>query len=129
MSRPGGFMDFLRRLWKSPGADPFPGGEGIKTLWLSWAEMTYSGETPGSDMRSRVDLSDVDRRVAVIFRDYFKEDVLHESAVADLEECEATLIQVVPSLTGDDRQYFAMALSIAQWMLEIQAGTEGLVTT
>lgn len=67
-----------------------------------------------------VDLSVVNGRMAVIFRDYFEKDELDDAAVGELEECEATLIRVVPSLTGNDRQYFAMALSIAQWLLEIQ---------
>ena len=91
--------------------------------------MTYAGETPALAMPSGVDLSDLDRRLAVIFRNYFQEDGLSESAVDELEQCEATLIRVVPSLAGDDRRYFAMAMSIAQWMLEIQAGTAGQLTT
>jgi len=80
-------------------------------------------------MASRVDLSDLNRRITVIFRDYFEEDRLNASAVDELEHCEATLIRIVPSLSGEDRQYFAMALSIAQWMLEIQAGIKGQLTT
>jgi hypothetical protein len=90
--------------------------------------MTYSGETPGA-MSSGLDLSSFDRRLARIFLDYFDGDGLSESAVDELEQSEATLIRVVPSLEGDDRRYFAMALSITQWMLEIQAGTAGELTT
>ena len=91
--------------------------------------MTYSDETTGTDLPPDVDLSALDNRIAAIFRVYFQGDGLDEAAGDELEQCEVTLIRVVPLLVGDDRQYFAMALSIAQWMLEIQAGTEGQTTT
>jgi hypothetical protein len=107
----------------------FTSGTDLKRAWLSWEEMSFSGETPEMDLPSGVDLSDLGRRIAVIFRDYFEENDLNEADVDELERCEETLIRVVPSLRGDDRPYFAMALSIAQWMLEIQAGTDGQATT
>ena len=90
--------------------------------------MTYA-DAPAPGRESGVDLAALDEEIKAIFDEYFRVGSLDAAAVDELEQCEVTLIRVVPTLVGDDRQYFAMALSIAQWILEIQAGTEGQLTT
>jgi hypothetical protein len=65
-----------------------------------------------------VDLSDLDGRIAEIFQSYFHDGQLSPRARDDLAQCQMTLARVVPTLSGKDRQYFAMASSIARAVLD-----------
>jgi len=44
-------LEFLAGLLDptAVSAPTYAGGEGIKTLWLSWEEMTYSGDTANGE--------------------------------------------------------------------------------
>jgi hypothetical protein len=95
----------------------FEGGEGLKRAWLWWREMTYA-DTSTIGPGSSVDLSALDRQLTASFDEYFTAGELDPGALDQLERCEATLRRVVPSLSGDARRYFAMASSIARWVLE-----------
>jgi hypothetical protein len=98
------------------------GGSGLKSAWRSWLQMTYTGDAGDSGPGASVDLSDLNRRIRVIFRDYFEEGELGPPVLDDLANCETTLARIVPTLSGNARQYFAMASSIARGILD--AGTE-----
>ena len=64
------------------------------------------------------ELAALDRRLAELFREYFSTHELDTTALRDLEDSESKLRRIVPSLSGDARPHFAMASSIACWMLE-----------
>jgi hypothetical protein len=98
------------------------GGTGLKSAWRSWQEMNYTPDEVGGGLPRSVELSGLNRRITVIFRHYFQEDQLGSRAIKDLALCQRTLAQVVPTLSGNNRQYFAMASSIARGILE--ASTE-----
>jgi hypothetical protein len=90
MSRLGSLFEVLGRLvFGAAGGHvenpAYEGGEGIKTLWLSWEEMTYSGERTAIDTPSGVELSDLDRRLAAIFGQYFAQGGLNDAAVEELK--------------------------------------------
>ncbi len=124
MSRLGSVMDVVGKVLPGILGGPayaespaFAGGEGLKRAWLWWREMTYAdASTMGQG--SSVDLSALDRLLTASFDEYFTAGELDPAALDQLERCEATLTRVVPSLSGDARQYFAMASSIARWVLE-----------
>jgi hypothetical protein len=98
---------------------PMDEGEGgLRSAWRSWQEMTFDRGRAGAPPAPAVDLSDLNSRITVIFHDYFEGDELSGQAREDLERCQATLAQFVPTLSGNDRQYFAMASSIARGILE-----------
>jgi hypothetical protein len=125
MSRLDSVMDVLGKvvpgILGGPGllaeSPAFEGGEGLKRAWLWWREMTYAG-TSTTGPGSGVDLSALDRQLTASFDEYFAAGELDPAALERLERCVATLTRVVPSLSGDARRYFAMASSIARWVLE-----------
>jgi len=124
MSRLGSVMNAVGKVLPGILGGPayanspaFEGGEGLRRAWLWWREMTYA-DTSTMGPRAGVDLPALDRQLTASFDEYFAAGELDPPALDRLERCEATLTRVVPSLDGDARRYFAMASSIARWVLE-----------
>jgi hypothetical protein len=64
------------------------------------------------------DLSGLDDDLSATFGAYFGQSELEEPAFHRLVGHEATLARVIPTLSGPDRQYFAMSHTIAKGILE-----------
>jgi hypothetical protein len=97
------------------------GGGGLNTAWRSWLEMPHTDEQARPAINSTVDLPDLDHRIAEIFQSYFHDGELSPGARDELAQCQMTLALIVPTLSGEDRQYFAMASSIARAILDSAA--------